>query len=117
MADDVNNYQFENFEEYQNLELKSQDLDRAEVTSMKDKFVNFFKYCLSRSNYYELNANLVRPEKLRPEDIIDTSNGRFANLSNCSIADLSELQIKPSLLVLVLSYNKISSLEPLSTCT
>ncbi len=60
LADDVNNYQFENFEEYPNLELKSVDIDRSEISSLKPMLINFFKYCLSRSNYYELNPNLVR---------------------------------------------------------
>jgi hypothetical protein len=110
LADDVNNYQFENFEEYQNLELKSSDLDRSEITSLKDRLVNFFKYCLSRSNYYELNPNLVRQDKPKPQDF----TGVFANLSNCQISDLAEVKLKPTLLTLVLSYNKIASLEPLA---
>ena len=119
LADDVNNYQFENFEEYPNLELKSSDLDRSEVTSMKHTVVNFFKYCLSRSNYYELNPNLVRAgdEKLKVQEIINSGEGKFVNLSNCEIVELSELRLKPTILVILLSYNKISSVEPFSIYT
>ncbi len=95
LADDVNNYQFENFEEYPNLELKSVDLERSEITSLKPMLVNFFKYCLSRSNYYELNPNLVRQgdENINMQELINQAN-KFINLSNCEIMDLSGLRLK-----------------------
>lgn len=35
MAEDINSYQFENLEEYPTYEIKSQDLDRSDVGSLK----------------------------------------------------------------------------------
>jgi len=59
-CEDVNNYQFENLDDYPTYELKATDLDRSDISSLKPLLVNYFKFCLSRSNYYELNTNLVR---------------------------------------------------------
>lgn len=64
LAEDINTYQFENLEEYPTYELKSQDLDRAECSSLKPLLINYYKYCLSRSTLYELNPNLVNPANL-----------------------------------------------------
>ena len=42
------------------MEIKAQDLDRADISLMKITLLNYFKYCLSRSTLYELNPNLLK---------------------------------------------------------
>ena len=61
LCEEINNYQFENIEDlkHPNLEIKAQDLDRADVQPLKILMLNYFKYCLSRSTLYELNPNLL----------------------------------------------------------
>lgn len=61
LCDEINNYQFENIEDlnHPNLSIKAQDLERAEINTMKITLLNYFKYCLSRSLLYELNPNLL----------------------------------------------------------
>ena len=46
LCEEINNYQFENIEDnkHPNLEIKAQDLDRADVSPMKVQLLNYFKY-------------------------------------------------------------------------
>ncbi|EGR31925.1 leucine rich repeat protein [Ichthyophthirius multifiliis] len=61
LCEEINNYQFENIEDlkHPNLEIKAQDLDRADISLIKIPLLNYFKFCLSRSFLYELNPNIL----------------------------------------------------------
>lgn len=94
LADDINNYQFENLEDCPTYELKASDLERADINVLKPTLVNYFKYCLSRSNFYELNPNLVTESiSLQTYQQSIAQGTKFINLSNCGIVDISNLQI------------------------
>ena len=111
-CEDVNNYQFENLDDYPTYELKATDLDRSDISSLKPLLVNYFKFCLSRSNYYELNTNLVRDQPLDALSVTDSAE-RFLNLSNSALTALEHLPFRNTLTTLVLSYNKLSLLTNL----
>ena len=55
---------------------------------MKSLLINYFKFCLSRSNYYELNINLVRDHPIIPTQAINNTNSKFLNLSNSGLEKL-----------------------------
>lgn len=80
--------------------------------------VNYFKYCLSRSNlFYDLNENLLFEGKddfdIKRLNIEDPSILQYANLSNLKIKTLHFIAPFKNIEVLVLSYNQISSLSDL----
>jgi Leucine-rich repeat (LRR) protein len=85
---------------------------------LKVGLVNYFKYCLSRSNlYYELNENLLFEGKedfdIKRLNIEDPSILQFANLSNLKIKNLIFIAPFKNIEVLVLSYNQLTSLSEL----
>lgn len=90
LCEDVNNYQFENLDDYPNYDLKSIDLDRSDIPCLKPLLINYFKYCLSRSNYYELNSNLITDVPLDAVQLAKGAN-KFLNISNCTLDSLSHL--------------------------
>ena len=121
LCDEINAYQFENLEDlkHPNLEIKAQDLDRADITSIKTNRLNYFKYCLSRSTLYELNPNLLNEgpqtspsenqilNNRRPESI------QFLNLSNQKLLSVLQFPNLVNLRTLILSYNKIQEITGL----
>jgi Leucine-rich repeat (LRR) protein len=93
-------------------------LDRFDLGTLKVGLVNYFKYCLSRSNlFYDLNENLLFEGKddfdIKRLNIEDPSILQFANLSNLKIKSLHFIAPFKNIEVLVLSYNQLSSLSDL----
>ena len=83
LSDEVSNYQFENIDFQPIVELKAIDLERADIPNLKILLINYFKYTLSRSNFYSLNQNLITaptPEQI--EQMSQQSSSEFLNLSN-----------------------------------
>ncbi|KAL4442869.1 hypothetical protein ABPG74_010758 [Tetrahymena malaccensis] len=123
LCEEINNYQFENIEDlkHPNLEIKAQDLDRADISLIKITLLNYFKYCLSRSFLYELNPNLLQEAveqeitqdmvleqyQKNPEEIL------FVNLSNMKISEICIFPQLKNLQTLILSYNKILEIKNL----
>lgn len=89
LTEEANNYQFANIDEYQNYDIKAIDLERSDVSALKPQLINFLKYSLSRSIFYQLNPNLSSDEKIDVHKAIANSN-TYLNLSNCEIYDLSK---------------------------
>ena len=123
LCEDVNNYQFENLgiifictplDEYPNYDLKSIDLDRSDIPSLKPLLINYFKFCLSRSNFYELNDNLVSETPLDPLQAAKAAI-KFLNISNCTLNSLALIPFNQSLIILILSYNKLNSITHLDS--
>lgn len=124
LCEDVNNYQFENLgkqrsfhiylDEYPNYDLKSIDLDRSDIPSLKPLLINYFKFCLSRSNYYELNDNLISESPLDPVEAAK-SGIKFLNISNCTLTSLALIPFNQSLTILILSYNKLNAITHLDS--
>ena len=112
LCEDVNNYQFENLDDFPNYDLKSIDLDRSDIPCLKPLLINYFKFCLSRSNYYELNVNLVRDQPLDAVVLSKQAN-KFLNISNCCLDSLTHILFKNTLTTLVLSYNKLTCITNL----
>lgn len=117
LVDEVSSYQFESIDEKNNpnLEIQAIDLDRFDIGTLKVMLINYFKYCLSRSNlYYELNENLLfegsEEFDIKKLNIEDPSALQFANLSNLKIKSLSLITSFTNLEVLVISYNRLTSL-------
>ena len=115
--EEISSYQFESIEERNNpnLEIQAGDLDRFDIGSLKVMLINYFKYCLSRSNlYYELNENLMfegtEEFDIKKLNIEDPSVLQFANLSNLKIKNLCFIDTFKNLEVLVISYNQLSNL-------
>ena len=122
LCDEINNYQFENIEDlnHPNLSIKAQDLERAEINTMKITLLNYFKYCLSRSLLYELNPNLLTevPEDHQPTEtqLLGGQNPKdifFLNLSNMKLSTIFIYPSLTNLTHLVLSYNKIVTIQNL----
>ena len=93
-------------------------MDRFDIGSLKVMLINYFKYCLSRSNaYYELNENLMfqgtEEFDIAKLKIEDPSVLQFANLSNLKIKALTFMSKFTNLEVLVLSYNNLTNLVEL----
>lgn len=88
LCDEISNYQFENIEDtkHPNLEIKAQDLDRADISLIKITLLNYFKYCLSRSFLYELNPNLL--QEALPQDVTDQVQHLWVCLLLCSTSFL-----------------------------
>lgn len=117
LVEEISAYQFESIEEKNstNLEIQANELDRFDIGSLKVTLINYFKYCLSRSNaYYELNENLMfegnEEFDIQKLNIQDPSVLKFANLSNLKIKELSFMPSFTNVEVLVLSYNNLLNL-------
>jgi Leucine-rich repeat (LRR) protein len=120
LVEEISAYQFESIDEKNsvNLEIQANELDRFDLGTLKVGLVNYFKYCLSRSNlFYDLNENLLFEGKddfdIKRLNIEDPSILQFANLSNLKIKALHFIAPFKNIEVLVLSYNQISSLSDL----
>ena len=61
LVEENSSYQFESIDDknHLNLEIQAVDLDRFDLGSLKITLINYFKYCVSRSNLYQLNENLL----------------------------------------------------------
>ena len=120
LVEEISGYQFESIEEKNNpnLEIQANDLDRFDIGTLKVMLINYFKYCLSRSNlYYELNENLLFENSedfdIKKLSIEDPSILQFANLSNLKIKNLAFIPTFTNLEVLVISYNHLTNLVEL----
>ena len=120
LVEEISGYQFESIEEKNNpnLEIQANDLDRFDIGTLKVMLINYFKYCLSRSNlYYELNENLLFENSedfdIKKLSIEDPSILQFANLSNLKIKNLAFIPTFTNLEVPVISYNHLTNLVEL----
>jgi hypothetical protein len=124
LVEEISAYQFESIDEKNsvNLEIQANELDRFDLGTLKVGLVNYFKYCLSRSNlFYDLNENLLFEGKddfdIKRLNIEDPSILQFANLSNLKIKNLAFIAPFKNIEVLVLSYNQLASLSELEDLT
>lgn len=119
LCDEINNYQFENIEDinHPNLEIKAQEIDRADISQMKIVLLNYFKYCLSRSSLFELNQNLLIDvqEDDNPDIKSILKDKQLDKISYLNLSNLKIIHIQPYLYLknlryLILSYNKVVEL-------
>jgi Leucine-rich repeat (LRR) protein len=120
LVEEISVYQFESIDEKNNpnLEIQASDLDRFDIGNLKVMLINYFKYCLSRSNlFYELNENLLFEGTdefdIKKLNIEDPSVLQFANLSNLKIKSMPFISSFINLEVLVISYNQLTNLVEL----